>query len=352
MDLTTKSIRLGVSSLCYQKLKDDMSTFGVSFSNIVEKIVLTYCESSQRITELAKEKSINDILRFALSKEDIFFKKSILALMVEKEGGVVRKRRQFDGEQNRIYHVWSPTKAVKKALNDDERTQGESLVFISELVEEYTSMPFGKREYIVYRDRIKDIERAIRNQQPFEYVSSGGHPSIMHPYSLKIDDNLQYVYVIGHATALEGYSPEEFIPNYKNVRNIRVHNIVSDKLYGWIKPRKGEKCKINEAAIKRRLESVSIAFSGEEEHLVRVLMNQKGEDLFRSIIHNRPSYEDRSKDLDEDGYREYIFKCTLFQAMVYFWNFEDNAKIIDPPEAIALMRERLKKTATVYGEQV
>ncbi len=116
---------------------------------------------------------------------------------------------------------------------------------------------------------------------------------------------------------------------------------------GWVVPRPGEKVKTNREAIAERLQEGPVAFISEPVYDIKVLLNEWGEKTYKSIIQNRPKFISRKEEY-VDGFKEYTFRCTIFQAVIYFMNFEDSAKIISPAEAVETIKLRLEKTCKMY----
>ena len=345
--LNEKRIKLSIDKKKYKCLQNDLFTLSAgSMSHLIECIVVAYCKDSKRLLEIEEsfKNSNNKTIDYLLSDESIIFKKSLLKLTV----GDFTKHRQVFSEKPMVYN-WTITKAAYENLEHDKRSDCAPFAFVNDLLEEYIGFTIAQKERVVMAQAYLEIQETIeKNQEPFEYVSKEGSQYIMHPYRIVVDPDLQYTYVIGNSEAKANYDPTKFEPTIDNIRNIRFINLrYNKKRHCWIIPRVGEKIKINSEAIEKRLSEVSPAFIGEKVYDVKVLLNEWGERTYKSIIQNRPRFISRSNKY-VDGYKEYTFRCTIFQAVIYFMNFEDSAKIISPPEAVERIKERLKITIKMY----
>ena len=337
----------------------DARIFGIPISKVIERCIETYCEESKskKLLDLEKRGSNKkhglDIIEALFLVDDMFFKKNIINLIVKSNYDIAAdkkniSRRKFPKNTSVVY-VWSPTKIAIDALLADKRTDGETVSLIRDLLEEYSELPFGKRERIILRKQIKFIEDAIVEQKPFEYVTIGGVPTIMHPYKIKTDPYLQYNYVIGHGVFTSKYNPDTFVPTNDNIRNIRLFNLKERPGIGkgWIKVLEDETSNIDESALINREALVPYGFFSENLQNVTVEMNAEGVRLFRKLIHNRPKIKETLTD-DYEGFKTYTCICTIFQAVIYFINFEEKARITSPPEAVDAIKAKLSKALGMY----
>lgn len=338
-----KKIKVTLSEVCYKRLNQDLFLFNIKLSQLIEAVIVSYCKDSEKITYLEDKKDNEHAIRFLLSSNDIYFKKTLITLQWRKTNSSAR--RFFEGNTKQF--TWSLTKSACEALKNDSRSDSESTVFISELLEDFSTMPFAHKERIIFAKAISDIEYAIEKHKPFEYVSGGGFPIVMHPYKIVTDPNLQYTYVLGHGVPVKFYDYEKYKPSAENIRNIRLFNLNYDKNYGWIKLRYKEEIKINESLILKKLEDISPGFISDKIYDITVEMNADGEKLYKSIIHNRPTYISKSDEYN-NGFKTYTFRCTLFQAVIYFMNFENKAIITAPTEAVEKIKTRLCSTLEMY----
>ena len=336
-----KKIKMSFTKDVLALINEDAFCFGIKKGSLVESCILYYCKESEILqkSEMDGEES--------LLGETFFFRRTLAGLITRRKNSDESQRRRFFEKGTKASYIWSPTKKACEKLKEDKLSAGENGSFIRDLLEDYASMPFGQREKIILADRIKEIETAIEEGKAFEYVCKKGYPMVMHPYAIKTDPYLQYTYVIGNAVKASEYDPKSFVPSEKNIWNLRVFNLTKRNGY-WIKIL-DEKAKIDEVSILKKAEEIPYGFFSGEPREIVVELNGAGRRLYKSIIHNRPRIEfEKEIDFNDEGFRTYKFVATIFQAAIYFMNFEDKARIISPPEAVDAIKSRLKKALNMY----
>lgn len=343
--LEGKKIKLTFEKSIYDILQYDLFTFNVkSMSNLIECVVLAYCRDSRELAKIEQKNDTSFAVRALLSDKSILFKKALVNLSMA-EG---KKPRHFSGEEHKSYG-WTITVKAYEELKADGRTDNEPYSFIGKLMEEFAFFTVAEKERIIMHDAIDEINNALKKKLPFEYTSKAGNLCVMHPDRIAVDPQLQYTYIIGHSVAIEDYDAESFVPNQDNIKNIRFINLrYNEKNRRWINLRYGEKIKTNAEIIDKRLKSVTPAFVGEPVFDVKVQLTEWGERTYKSIIQNRPRYIFKADEYI-DGFKEYTFRCTLFQAAIYFSNFEDSARIISPPEAVERIKSRIDALNRIYN---
>lgn len=343
--LEGKKIKLTLKKSVYNHLQEDIFTFNIkSMSNLIEHVVLAYCRDSLELAKIEQKNDAAFAIRALLSDKSIFFKKTLVSLSI----GEGKKPKQFTKEEREVYS-WTVTVKAYEELQADERSHNEPYSFIGKLLEEFAYFTIAKKENIIMHDAIEEINNAIKKQIPFEYTSKGGNLYVMHANRIVVDPQLQYTYIIGHSEAIENYDADTFAPTQENIKNIRFINLrYNEKNRRWINLRYGEQTKTNSEFIDERLKYVSPAFVGEPVYDVKVQLSEWGERTYKSIIQNRPKCISKADEYI-DGFKEYTFKCTLFQAAIYFTNFEDAARIISPPEAVERIKDRIEALNRIYG---
>ncbi len=338
-----KKIKLTLKKSVYDQLKNDVFTLNIkSMSRLVESVVLAFCQDSKTLTKLEEKGDGELAVRLLLADKQIRFKKALVSLAIGNGN-----KPNLRADDNMTYN-WAITVPAYEALRQDRRTDAESPSFVRDLLEEFSSFTVAQKEKILMAKAIEEISSAINEKKPFEYISKSGKVYVMNPDRIAEDPYLQYTYVIGHSVALEEYDADTFEPTEDTIKTIRFMNLRYDeKGRRWIKLRTAETLKTNSDMIDRRLEDVSPAFAGERVYDVKVRLTEWGERTYKSIIQNRPRCIAKEKEC-VDGFREYTFRCTLFQAAIYFIQFDDAAQIISPPEAVDRITARVKTLSEVY----
>ena len=340
---TGQKIKITLPEKCYAHLKEDLLIFNIKLSQLIEAVIRSYCKDSEKVAIMENQQDTTLVIQALLMDDEIFFKKTIINLYLKK-GNNTNRRMMRDKTKS---FTWSITKPSCKKLNYDSRSHSESHAFISELLEDFSQMSFAHREKIVFAEAINDIQKLIDDGIPFEYMSTSNIPLIMHPYKILNDPILQYTYVIGHGIRKDKYDPQTYTPTKDNIKNIRLLNLRYNKKYGCINPLIKEKNKIDSEAINNALNDLSPAFISELPQDVIVEMSPKAEQLYRSKLLNRPRCISCTISDNED-LKIYTFRCTLFQAVIYFIDFDDTAKVISPPAVVKALKNRLERTLNMY----
>ena len=126
-----------------------------------------------------------------------------------------------------------------------------------------------------------------------------------------------YNYLVGYAR--DAHSEDDF-----TIGSFRISRFISLQEYKGISP-------LNQQEVERilnKLQDVSPAFIRSNAVEIDVLLNQRGQILINTILHNRP----RIKRVEEyqNGTAKYTFYCTEFNAFNYFMPFGENAVVINP----------------------
>ncbi len=339
MELVGERTTITLSNNYYSRFFSDIYTFGIESRDLVNLILHAYCEDA---------KNFSFGKTFLNNEYSFRFKNALLKLSNASTEQTIKKTR-------RVYEKGSSRSFMYRINNDiynearrDALSQNQPMTFIRDLIEEYLDLPFEKRESVVLYRQIEDVNSAIKQGRAFEYTYMSGSKIIMHPYRIISDHNSHFNYVVGHRTAADQYDASTFLPNSDNVGTIRLLNMLYSKNKSTNFTILPDKCKINEKAIKDRLDCTSVSFLTDDKTVdLTVLLNPTGENMFRTIVQNRPQYISHS-DKYENGFRCYKLRGTTFQASIYFCSFEDKARIIDPPEAVERIKKRLKEAYDMY----
>lgn len=307
---------------CYQRLDSDSKICDISMSKLIENIVLQYCKTSKSVDKLkdSNENSYNLISKiFSDNNKFIFFKTLSKLLIKESSDTNLFKRRKFSGEK-KIY-IWTVTDDARDKLEKDKLSNRETGPFISELLEEYSELDYGIREKIMLLKKVDTIQKAIDGNYPLKFKSQTGRTHIIHPYEIMTDPDLRYNYLIG----------DNFDDNPSEVGSVRIFNMLDLTIL------RKEKSTVHDNAIEKALLDRSIPYLHNENKIIEVLLNKDGESKYRRLLHSRPLYIFRDEEY-LDGFRRYIFKCSEFQAEIYFTRFGNSAIIAKPKE----LREKIK----------
>lgn len=316
-----KHFKLVLSKNCYSRLESDSNLCDISVSNLIERIILTYCEFSQQI--YSGIENTNKILDLFIRNTDVPFIKTISKVLSRTNSSNSPKRRSMLPRKRE--YTWTITNNARYELEQDQLSDSEGGSFISELLEEYSYMDYGVREKIMYRDTVRMIEKSIRDN--YAIVTGKGH--IFYPFRIIAEPDTRYNYIVGLS--------EDGI----NVTSHRLSNI------GEIKISRKNKCEADWLFVDNNIADRCIAYLRAPDEEIEVNLSAYGETIYQKLVHNRPKCIFRSKETT-GGYRLYKFLCTQYQAKVFFTAFGADAVILSPQSLAAEMKEFYRTACNNY----
>lgn len=339
-------VKLTLSESCYTRIINDALIFDTSPSKIIENVLLAYCKDSAFVANILDPDNFMEmkarLTELFAGRHGIYFEKTIAKLVLNKNEKLSRKHL---GSDVRIYY-WTMTRRASEAVEADYASQNQGATFICELLEEYATLPYYKREYIQLSKLISTIQVYIKSKQSFEFLGSGPDWYVIHPYKILTDPDLQYTYAVGHVVKKGSPEEEGFEPSYSNVGCLRVLNVRDI--------RKTQKAaKINSGDIEKKLSTHQPAFMVEEITNVEVLLTEQGTRIFKAVLQNRPKIVAKEANVVYKGntYYKYTVACTPFQAKIYFSTFGNSARVISPDYVEAAIKEQLTAAMNMYEDE-
>ena len=214
--------------------------------------------------------------------------------------------------------------------------------YLKAVYEQYATLPTYRREQIFFKQTIDEIENAISSNKKMRIsllsktntnkVSSFRYS--IKPYAIKQDKIKSFNYLIGYSQLLDQHN--EPITQEK-ISCFRISRIDSIKLYSSSFISKEKR-----AEIEQTIKDKGVQFMTGDLTDITVRFTQKGFDDFNRQIYMRP------QDYDKIDRLTYVFHCTEFQAISYFFKFGMNAQILEPTELRETMRKRYEYALKAY----
>ncbi len=322
----TEKTKITLSEEYYRRFFTDCFTFEIKPSRLLTAIVLAYCRDSERYDTPCST--------------PLIFQSVLDALSSATEP--TRHHNQTAPKQLQL----SVSAEIREALRKDRRSHSCTGLLFRDLTEAYLELPFHQREQIAFHRQLEELMQKM-GKTPFRLTFPSGRCLIVHPYKLVTDTDSLFNYVVGHAVPADQYDPAVFRPTPDTISCIRLRNICASDVRFQHEP---GLCRIDRDAIERKLKTRSVSFFADEPIDITVDLNRFGEQMFRSIVHNRPYFVSRADNCDRQGFRRYIVKGTVFQTSIYFCSFEGNARIVSPPQAVDAVINRLKLALACYTQ--
>ena len=212
--------------------------------------------------------------------------------------------------------------------------------YLKAVIEEYANLPYLEREKIICKHNYETMLLGI---------SDGNMLKLTMKKPLIIDGvkktNIIYV------------KPYDVLPDTGRLYNYLVGNCSQNKEGPWrpqsIRLTSILKCEHTEkhsplrntAEIKEQLRTKGVQYLSSEVSTEKIIVQftPKGEQMYKTMLHQRPLYTSRQED---EGI--YEFNCTRRQAEVYFFKFGQDVKIIFPDDFAQFFYWKYESAAKQY----
>ena len=328
-------LRVPLSAYAENIIENDCVSFSRKRDTLINLIILNFyqiadCSVSLRLNEY-REELIRSIPKTELKKNE-----GIIDTIIKGRGRELKKKYavRIKAETNKPVTL---SKKVNELLTLDPESSEELYyndkpgLYLTALLEEYSRLPYYKREEIVFKDILNVISNAIDCNYPIKLSNTNGRIFLVRPYSITSDPLSMYHYLVGISDD----------PTYgsKNVA-LRLSRIadVEIKYYqdGNITSKEAD-------AIKNEIRKKSVQFLSSEKSEIAVKLTDIGLKKFRTQQHLRPSGVQDKKDPNL-----FHFECTETQILFYFLSFGKEAKIIAPEELKKKFKEFYSEGAKNY----
>jgi hypothetical protein len=291
--------RVNLSEHAYLTIVSDLLDFEgekPSLSSAVSKVFLAYHQHARHDTEAAK--------RFTSLKPRTYVK-------------------EIPRLQNRVVEILRRQQGVIASAYG-----GSAGRYVKSVIEQYASLAYSERGRIFFARTVKELEAAIRNRERITVETPEGRFS-MRPYRIDTDKITAHTYLTGYTKDADGTERMNVF------RLSRIRGIDND----------GEPGALSELEIDRikdALEKRGVPFLRDEPQEIRIRLSDRGQELYSRLIHNRPIYGSRDRDI-------YTFNCTATQAEYYFFKFGAEAEVIEPPSLREKFITLYREAISVYG---
>ena len=226
-------------------------------------------------------------------------------------------------------------------------TRGKFLIAV---FEEYAMKPYVERERIYFERIFADIEDAIVQERPIiiKYAQVD-KPLYVLPHSLETDKLSMYNYLIGYSRPAT--SPFGTISNEQlSLESFRLSKIQRAEIDRQQKAGSGKLTPKQCSKIKESRAKHGTMFISDEDkiHEIIVKLTNEGKRKYINQVHMRPSQYIDSKHSIGENSDVYIFKCTIHQAIAYFFKFGSDAEILSPIFLREQFKQEYEKAAAVY----
>ena len=346
---------ISLSHYAYSIVRNDALTFmgGINYSGFINRIVLNSMPNSFEDMALVENERIsNELAKYSkpgrtthLTESDnqmidriaAAHRNFLISAFTRYPKDVSLKIRLNKELHEILYPLHSDWSGIRYNIS-----QGD---YIKSLVEDYARKPIFDRENIYFKSIIGDFETIINTdndkKQRVLLTLSTGRRFILKPYRLSYDYEADYHYIVGIG-AEEG--KKDFQP-----ASYRVSGIDKFSLRG-ASSGSGKISDREKKDIERKIKECGISYIlGEPEKNI-VKLTPIGMNMYNSIFHQRPIYENIQKH--DDGSCLLTFIATSRQITNYFFTFANEAEIIIPEKTRIWMNKRYKDAYDSYDNSL
>lgn len=274
-----------------------------------------------RISE--REAEIRNMLGTRGNKElrDLFLKFDTERITREATE-VFTKTAKKDSETHTIYVPDNVRSAILHEAMGSEKYYyssyktpgGHYMKYFRAVLEEYTGLPYCRREAIYFSDNIHMLRTAINEccAVRFRY---GEEEVCGYPFAIESDEWSSYNYLLAADT-------ENNLRHFRISRIKYLNNIYNDK--------SNIPDDVRASISEQQIIPVGIQFVGEPIAAITVKLSEEGMKMYDQMIFLRPQYS----SVDKLTSGEYIctFRCSVKQIRYYFFKFGAEAEIVSPAD--------------------
>ena len=366
---------INLSHHAWSVIESDMAAFDLSssVSGFLNEVIINFIEDSRASVTIAKRKKMHDLEASYLAS------RSKLKKPRESPGAISRRDTgELNPEEHRILkrladnyalelseamNSFPKGSAVKIRLrnevydlihfaNGDDWCESEYYqsvgAYLKAIIEDYATQSFYRREAILYKDTIAQIEselelppeqrRIIRIEQTFRGETRRFD---VKAFKLLPDPNTNYHYLV----CLSKRAEEPGIPN--RITSFRISRISKVKPrarsvgFGRIPAKK-------EREIEEAIAGKGVQYLVGDSVEIRVQLTKRGFGMYRSILHMRPPVVSPPAEKG-DGSIILVFNCTELQIKNYFFRFGPDAVVISPEQLRADFLSEYKNALDAYS---
>lgn len=346
-------IRINLSKEAWTIIQDDMQGFNINKrSTFVNIIFQNFADDSvasidYRIDD--KKSELENIIDSQLNNREAFIQ-SILKNEEDKLKKKISKLKKKISASH-IYRINNENKEeFEKRFCKNSDTENPDIEYFNYtsfsqylkcILEDYASRPYLERERIFFCEDYDNVENAIKNENLLEVVTKNNTRYRVYPYSLDADSLSTRLYLTGMSVPIDANSKSKYPASFR-IPNLKGANKKKVKI---IKNRSGKLSEREKSEMKSAISNRSIQFLVGNEEKIRIRLTDQGIKNYKSQLYMRPKF-----DPNESTDHEYVFSCTAYQAMVYFFKFGKDAKVISPDSLHEKFKAAYKEAASIYED--
>ena len=321
---TENKLRIPLSAFAANTIENDQHSFSIKKTTLINTIIMNFYQNAECSISLRLREYKNELTncfpgsRLAQSGPTI---DAIISAKAKTLSEKYSKRQPADVN-------WQITlnKRVKDFLTQDSNVYEEQFYgdkpgrYVRALIEEYAQLPFHRREEIVFKNILDDINTAIAGRYMLNVTTSKGSQIALKPVRIEKDALSMFHYLVGYRPADQ--LSEKRYHHQAQVLSIRISRIESVEVR---RSQSGRLSDLEKAQVERELAEKTIQFVSGTTTPIKVWLSDEGIRKYETQLHMRPMGE-----RDQEDPHIFSFECTEAQILYYFIGFGKYAKIISP----------------------
>lgn len=305
------------------KYAEDIITFDISVwgsksrTSFINTIILNYYESANASIGRRLDEYRNGLLELNDLNANSFIDKLVNQKQIELEN----LTKSYSQEE--LMPSTSPTRlqvAVMDLLFNEDSDMSEDLYYTSvpkylaAIIEEYSRLPYVKRERIYYKDKFDAIEEAILLEKQIR-ISTKNLSFYVVPYAIMTDPLSTANYLVGFSYKGNEDKNNKTICSFRMsaIQKVKRENSKSGKIHNK-----------DAIAMTQAIQAKGVMYLlADTTDEIVVKFSNHGIRLYERLLHMRPNV------FEVDG-NIYKFNCSIEQAKTYFFKYGKDAEILAP----------------------
>ena len=326
-----QKIRINLSKMAIETINYDMFVLKEErIGTFINYIFSTYYEFADASIGRALHEKKEEYLKILKLENDE--NNDYLTLLLENyKENLIQKKEAYEKGESITFRLNNKNfnYLTEGALCNEHLYYSSISEYVKSVIEEYTRLPYIKRELILFKDRFDTITEAIQKNHQLHITTQGQNCYLVYPYSIQSDPFKVSHYLVCYYIKSSQKFPCSFrIANIEQIASTRF----SAKLT------KDDKKELENLITTRGVQFIVSS----EDMPIKVRLTKRGEQLYHSNLYLRPKYATKSSN------GIYIFHCTQAQARYYFFKFGKEAEIIEPIELRQKFATNYAKAYKVY----
>lgn len=330
-------IHINLSNYAWNIIYEDMFNFCRddldNISGFINDIILNFyqdanaslqirCdEISSNYEELLSESNLN-------MKIDPSIQYSVIDFITTSfKTNVIKELNAYPKDSHKKIKLRNATAKILNESQDDPFYNGNAGSYIKALLEEYTRLPFIKREAIFCKQNFETINKAIQSKKQLRITTRTNKEFEAIPYKIMTDR----LGIFNYLVAIDSSSHQ---PVAYRISKVSLKAI----------SKSGRINKESENIINQKLLESDVSFLSKDNIRVIVRLDQYGVQKYNSQLHMRPSYT----EILDDG--RYVFNCSEDQIKFYFIKFGSSAVIEEPVRLAKTIRNFYRYALNRYQD--